>query len=222
MFYAEQSSGKLRFGDVVSGYVTAVPNQEKPIVESFVGYEVRVKLDPHLVVLTPCCSIKEKTMCVVPLIEAKRRSLFFENENYRKDMTLLNHPLLPREWRELGEQEVTSESEEEQMYVHDSLFIYLENIQLPKYKVKTKNKENKVEEFEAGYYYIDFRNISNVKCSCIAHEKEGKPKPKYDELLMQMLSSKKLELSIDTRSDLRNKLAYYFLRVPEEDRREQG
>jgi hypothetical protein len=216
MFYAEQSSGKLRFGDVVSGYVTAIPDQEKPIVESFVGYGVRVNLDPNLVVLTPCCSIKEHAMSVAPLIPARRRSLFFKNENYKKDMTLLNYPRLPKEWRELGEEEVTSESEEAQVYVHDSIFIYSDNKQLPRYNVKL----NKDVEFESGYYYIDFRYITNVKCSCIVHEAEDIPKPKYDALLLQMLSSKKLELSVETRSDLRNKLAYYFLRIPEEDRQE--
>lgn len=214
MFYAEQSSGKLRFGDVVSGYVTAVPDQQTPLIDSFIGYGIKVNLDPYLVILTPCCSIKQQRMSVAPLNQARRRSMFFKNENYKKDMTLLNHPRLPKEWRELGEEEVTAESEEEQVYVHDSIFIYSENKQLPVYNVKL----GKDEPFESGFYYIDFRHITNVRCSCIVHEEEDIPKPKYDTFLSQMQSSKKLELSVDTRSDLRNKLAYYFLRVPDEDR----
>ena len=64
MFYASQHTGALRLGDVVSGFVTAIPNQDEPITKSFVGYRVEVKLDPYLVVLTPCCSIEKKTISV--------------------------------------------------------------------------------------------------------------------------------------------------------------
>ena len=81
--------------------------------------------------------------------------------------------------------------------------------------VKLKIEGNKFEEFRSGYYYIDFRYIAKVKCACIAHEEEKKPN--YEALLVKMLSTKILELSIEARSDLRNKLAFYFLRVPEED-----
>ena len=51
MFYAARSSGKLRLGDVVSGYVTAIPRQDEPIKDSFVGYDIDVKLDP-----ASCCA----------------------------------------------------------------------------------------------------------------------------------------------------------------------
>ena len=94
-----------------------------------------LNLIQHLVVLTPCCSIKEKIISVVPLIEAKRKP-FFKNENYRRDMTLLNKPRLPKEWRDLGE-EVTSKSEEEAIYAYDNLFIFPENDLLKKYRRKT-------------------------------------------------------------------------------------
>jgi len=129
-------------------------------------------------------------------------------------MTLLNRPHLPERWRELGE-EVTIDSEVEPIYAYDNLFIYAEDQLLPKYPVKLILKKDKFEEFEAGYYFIDFRNISKVKCTCIAAEEEEKPN--YDDLLMKMLSSKILELSISARSDLRNKLAFYFSRTPAED-----
>ncbi|MCK9441194.1 MAG: hypothetical protein M0Q13_07215 [Methanothrix sp.] len=217
-FYANKSSRTLRLGDVVSGFVTAIPTQDEPITKSFVNYNVEVKLPSYLVVLTPCCSIKEKTISLAPLVEAKRKP-FFKNKNYREDMTLLNQPHLPNEWRELGE-EVSSDSDGEAIYAYDTLFIYAEDPRLPKYPVKIPIEGKKFEEFEAGYYFIDFRNISKVKCSCIAHEEEKKPN--YEDLLLKMLSSKILEISIDARADLRNKLAYYYLRVPKEDLIEQS
>ncbi|HPA98186.1 MAG TPA: hypothetical protein PLQ24_06200, partial [Methanothrix sp.] len=74
--------------------------------------------------------------------------------------------------------------------------------------------------FEGEYYFIDFTNITRVNCACIAHEKENKPN--YRDLLMKMLSSKILELSIEARSDLRNKLAYYYLRIPDLDKMDKS
>jgi hypothetical protein len=215
LFYAKQFTNGLRLGDVVSGFVTATPSQDEPITKSFVGYKVDVKLDPYLVVLTPCCSIERKTISVAPLIEAKR-STFFKNEKYKKNMILLNQPRLPREWRELGEDEITAESEDEEIYTNCSIFIYAGHPLLPKYNVKIPLGEKKFDVFEGEYYLIDFRNISKVNCACIAHEKEGKTN--YSDMLMKMTSSKILELSIEARSDLRNKLAYYYLRIPEVDK----
>jgi hypothetical protein len=129
-------------------------------------------------------------------------------------MTLLNQPHLPERWQEFGE-EVTTISEVDPIYTNDNLFIYAEDKLLPKYRVKIPSEKNTFEEFEAGYYFIDFRNISKVKCACVVAEEEENPN--YKDLLMKMLSSKILELSIDTRSDLRNKLAFYFSRRPAED-----
>jgi len=215
MFYAESSSGRLRLGDIVTGYVTAVPKQQEPITSSFVNYNIDVALPLNLVVLTPCCSIGEKTLSVVPLesiIDAKRKS-FFKNSNYRNDMTLLNQPHLPNEWRELGEN-VTFDAEDNPLYTYDHLFFYAEDAHLPKYIVRLKSDESRI-EFEARYYLIDFRNICKVKCDCIASEDERKSN--FESHLAKMLSSKILELSIDSRSDLRKKLAFYFSRVPRED-----
>ncbi|MGB5101037.1 MAG: hypothetical protein WBN94_10635 [Methanothrix sp.] len=215
MFYAETSSGRLRLGDIVTGYVTAIPKQQEPITSSFVNYNIDVALPLHLVVLTPCCSIGEKTLSVVPLesiIEAKRKT-FFKNKNYRKDMTLLNLPHLPKDWRELGEN-VSFDAGDMPLYTYDHLFFYAEDSRLPRYTVKMKSDDAKI-EFEARYYLIDFRNICKIKCDCIASEDEGKPN--FENLLTKMMSSKILELSIDARSDLRKKIAFYFSRVPKED-----
>lgn len=215
MFYSQMPSKMLRLGDIVTGYVTAIPKQQEPITNSFINYNIDVALPSYLVILTPCCSIGEKTLSIAPLqtiVEAKRKS-FFKNENYKTNMTLLNQAHLPSEWRELGEN-VSFEVNDTPLYTYDHLFFYAEDQRLNEYSVKLKSDSTKI-EFDSRYYVIDFRNISKVKCECIASEDEGKPN--FKDLLAKMLSSKILELSIDARSDLRRKLAFYFSRVPRED-----
>jgi hypothetical protein len=52
---------------------------------------------------------------------------------------------------------------------------------------------------------IDFRRMHKVECDRIANAKQAP------------LDTKILQLSVDTRAELREKLAAYFWRVPAED-----
>ena len=125
MFYADTFSNGLRLGDVVLGYVTAVPNQPEPIRNAFINYSVDVRLPSLLVVLTPCCSIKEKTIAVVPLINIldAERKIFFKNINFRKDMTLINYPHTLDEWKKLDQEVTESDQDGKEKYAYESFFI---------------------------------------------------------------------------------------------------
>jgi hypothetical protein len=216
-FYAEQWSDNLRLGDVVTGYVLADPNHAEPIKNSFVDYKVEVKLPPLLVVLTPCCSIGAKTVLLVPLERVNRKIVvLFKNLNYINNMTLLNLPHSPEEWKQLDE-DVTPDPKEKLTYAHDNLFFYdsTEDETLRKYPVRLKKNGNEFEEFESGYYVIDFRHASKINCNCIVHEKDNRSD--YREALSKARGTKILELSKKSRSELRNKLAFYYSRIPDVD-----
>jgi hypothetical protein len=59
---------------------------------------------------------------------------------------------------------------------------------------------------ETNYYMIDFRNTSKLNCERIINPKDAP------------LESKCLQLSIQARSELRDKIAYYYARIPKEDK----
>ncbi len=107
--------------------------------------DVILNLSPYLVILTPCCSIGERTISLVPLERANRRwNRLFENENYKNDMTLLNFPHSPDEWEKLDE-EVTLTGKKDSLYAYDNLFFYFptNDDALSKYQVIIeKIKEN--------------------------------------------------------------------------------
>ena len=217
MFYANADalSKGLRLGDVVSGYVTAIPNQSEPISGDFIDYSVDVKVPLLLVILTPCCSIKEKTIAVVPLItilDGERKKLF-TNPNFRKDMTLINLPHSIDDWEKLGHTVTDPDQEGREKYTLESLFIYAEDPRLPKYDVKIRG-----ETFKSSYHMIDFRNASKVRCGCVVHEEEREKIHNYDDLMRKVNSTKKLELTPITRETLRRKLAFYYRRIPKEDK----
>lgn len=215
MFYASTFSPGLRLGDIVSGYATAIPDQSEPIRANFIDYSVDIKVPSLLVVLTPCCSIKGKTIAVVPLLtilEAERKK-FFINPNFREDMTLINLPHTIEEWEYLGHKVTEDEQEGREKYTLESLFIYAEDPRLPEYDVIIRG-----ETFKSSYHVIDFRNASKVNCDCIIHEEDKNKYPNYDDLLEKVNSTKKLELDPKARETLRRKLAFYYRRIPKEDK----
>ena len=73
----------LRFGDVLKGYTLAASNIEEPNLN--VNFTVDINLPPYCVVLSPCCSIGERTISLSPLIEL--RGSFFDNPYLNEDVT---------------------------------------------------------------------------------------------------------------------------------------
>ena len=65
--------------------------------------------------------------------------------------------------------------------------------------------DRKGDNIETKYYMIDFKNIHKLNCDKI-NSPEDAP-----------LQSKCLQLSVQTRSELREKISNYYARIPKED-----
>lgn len=209
MFYEKYLGEELRFGDVVTGYLRTIPKIDSPIFSKedlSNGFKVDFEFPFFLVVMTPCCSIGENKISLTPLI--KVRFLFFDNPYFASDLTRINrkmepkHSVTPKEWEKYDEHEKQKRILEGKNYALLSLFIYDKSDIFPKYRLSYKNREI----LETNYYMIDFNNIFCVNCKKI---NSSKSYPKEIKIL---------QLSVETRAELRDKLAYFYSRIPEEDR----
>jgi hypothetical protein len=208
MFYAEKTDNYLRFGDVVRGYILPNTTIKEPILsfksESH-NYTIDIEM-PYSVVLTPCCSIGESTISLTPLI--KVRSKFLKNPYFAEDLTRINRKMEPQqahspdEWENFSLEEQQRYLEEEINYALLNLFIYEENEIFKKYTLRKR---------EITYYMINFKDIYTMKCAMIKRPEELKPED------APIIESKVLQLSIQARSELRDKIVFYYSRIPEED-----
>lgn len=203
MFYQERMDKALRFGDVLKGYILAASNIEEPNLNK--NYTIDINLPAFCVVLSPCCSIGEKTISLSPLIEL--RGSFFDNPYLAEDLTRINRKMEPQQsvspqvWENFPPEEKRKRLEVGSAHAFVELFVYEKNDLFPKYIINRRNGN-----IETNYYVIDFRNTYKLSCGKI-RTPEDSP-----------LESKCLQLSIQTRSELRDKIADYYARVPKEDK----
>jgi hypothetical protein len=85
-------------------------------------------------------------------------------------------------------------------YVFLEVFIYKEHDLFPQYTIPRKEGN-----ITTRYYMIDFRYAFRVNCDKITRKQQDP------------LGAKRLQLSISTRAELRDKISFYYSRVPEED-----
>ncbi len=85
-------------------------------------------------------------------------------------------------------------------YAFLELFVYAPHALLPEYDIRGRNVAARV-----CYYMINFRRIYRVECDQVVNPKQVP------------LAAKRLQLSVEARCELRNKMAYYFGRPAEED-----
>jgi len=207
MFYKEGNDNVLRFGDILKGYVLTTPNIVEPILTiSNTGYNIEIDLPFFSVVITPCCSIGQKTISLTPLI--KLPSAFFKNPYLSEDFTRINREMEPKQsvppdtWKILPEEEKQKRLKEGNAYACLELFVYEKNDLFPKYSIYINKQKN----IETNYYMIDFKNIYKLNCEKI-NTPEDAP-----------IDSKCLQLSNQVRNELRDKISYYYARVPKEDK----
>ena len=207
MFYEQKCDNALRFGDVIRGYVNINTTIKGPILDYKClneSYTLDIGLPQFCVVLSPCCSIGENIISLTPLIKVHKA--FFYNPHFAEDLTIINRKmnpeqtLPPKAWETLLTEEKEKRLKEGFTYASVALFIYEKNDLFEPYLFNIEG-----EEIETKYYMIDFRNIYKINCNKIISPKKSP------------LESKCLQLSIQARSELRDKIAYYFARVPEED-----
>lgn len=207
MFYEQKCDNSLRFGDVIRGYININTTIKAPILDQKClneGYTLDIGLPEFCVVLTPCCSIGNETISLTPLIKVPKS--FLSNPYFAEDLTHINRRMMPQQtippttWESFSNSEKEDRLKEGFVYAYLWLFIYKENDLFMPYTINTK--EGKI---ETKYYMIDFRNIYKINCNKIISPEKSP------------LESKCLQLSIQTRSELRDKISYYFGRPPEED-----
>jgi len=208
MFYDENPQSKLRFGDIVGGFLLTHCHGYEP---SFSGkpdkYHIEVGRPQFAAVLTPCCTIEQrygKRLILSPLLQINP-IYYFGNSYFRTDLTRINRKMTIQE--AIGPEKWATMSADEQAerlapspgkrYTLLHIFCYEKHDLLPEYQIKYMRKTA-----NTNYQVIDFRSMYRVHID-LSH--------------VQPSIIKRLQLSVDARKELRDKLAYYFGRPPEED-----
>ncbi|MEI8390043.1 MAG: hypothetical protein WCG23_09180 [bacterium] len=207
MFYNDTPDiSKLRFGDIVKGnYLTSLFYSSKCNTDIF---KLEVNIAEYNVILTPCCSIQTKedlgNIIITPLIQIKPS--FYSNPYFAENMLNINKIISPQNqvppeaWEKMPEEEKQKRLEEGSTYAFKEYFIYAPHDYYSKYYLDSRS--GKI--VDINYYMIDFRNAFNIKVEKI----------KSPENIL--LKSKVLELSIDSRKELNDKLQAFY-RIPDED-----
>jgi hypothetical protein len=205
MFYQEPPSQIFRFGDVLKGFVSATPVLNDPASSSpSLPFSVEIQRPLFSVVLSPCCSISDKIILLVPLIQIRGR--FFDNPYFAGDMTRINRvmdpeqAMAPQDWEHLPDAVKTERLLAGRAYALVDLFVYQSHGLFPKYKISKRGGN-----IETDIYMIDFRNAYRLNCEKIVAPGNSP------------VETKCLELSVPTRSELREKIASFYGRVPRED-----
>jgi len=204
MFYQKEIKKELRFGDILKGYILVSSNIEEPKLN--IDFKINVKVPDYCVVLSPCCSIGDKIISLSPLIHIF--SDFFNNPYFKEDLIRINRKMLPeqsvapRVWEGFSPEEKKRRKSLGKIYALVDLFIYKENELFPEYPIPRMHEEN----IKTKYYMIDFKNTYKLNCKKIVNPKDFP------------LESRCLQLTKDTRSELRFKIANYYSRVPKEDK----
>lgn len=203
MFYQEIMDAAFRFGDVLRGYTLVSSDIQVPNLSE--NYKIDVNLPDFCVILSPCCSIGEKIISLSPLI--KLRNSFFDNPYLVEDLTRINREMKPEEsvppyvWNSFPPEERQKRLEVGKGYAFLEFFVYNKNELFPTYIINRRQQN-----IETNYHMIDFRNTYKINCEKIISPKDAP------------LDSKCLQLSTQARTELRNKIAFYYARIPEEDK----
>lgn len=203
-FYTGRPCNSLRLGDIVKGFVLGAARITKPDT-SLSDYQVSIRNPTYCVVLTPCCSVGAKTLALAPLNEILPSWL--DNAYFAEDFTNINREMDPEQsvpaqiWRTMPEAEQKRRLQRGKAFALGEYFVYAPHDLLGDYSLRLKGGSSKEISFRA----VDFRMIYRVECDSVVNIKQVP------------LEAKVLELTIETRSQLRIKLAKYFARIPDED-----
>lgn len=203
MFYENTFSDTLRFGDVLKNVFIYPFSYDS--VDNLNKIDVNIKKVKFCVVLTPCCSMNKTKILVSPLTKLSKK--FTQNEYFRDDFTNVNREMEPKKsvsknaWEHMGENDRAKLIGRGFSYAFLNLFVYAENdfFKEEEYNDKTLG------EVKSRCLMIDFGNIFQVNCDEITNSSQ------YPKDL------KILELSADTRKELREKLSDFYSRPTTED-----
>lgn len=202
MFYQEEMDKAFRFGDILKGFVLSSSEIYEPILKAnyYGSYKVNITIPEYCAILTPCCSIGDKVILLTPLVKINKK--FFENPYFAENLTRINLRMDPEQsvspviWEKFADEEKEKRLAVGKRYAVLEYFIYERNQLFSEYSLG---------DIITGYYMIDFRNMFKINCDRIPNQKQVP------------LEAKCLQLSIDSRRELREKLGYYFFRPAAED-----
>ncbi|MHA1195340.1 MAG: hypothetical protein ACTSRH_02450 [Promethearchaeota archaeon] len=211
MFYKDDfTPNALRLGDVIEGYVNFLPIIDSPWIEPInkeFNFRIEFIFSKFYVIMTPCCNIEHQLISLSPL--RKIPNNLFKNPYLVEDFTRINREMDPQYtvppdvWTErFSQEERQRRLSQGKGYVFNYYFVYKENDIFSEYEVNIKGKKIKTR-----YYLVDFRYNYPLKCEKITRQK-------IDDIILR---SKCLELTVFTREELRNKLAFYYGRPAPED-----
>ena len=203
MFYEPNMDNALRFGDAIEGLVSVVPIF-KDLSSNF-EYNLDISLPSYSVIMTPCCSIEDKEVAIAPLVPIK--DAYIQNPYFTEDFTRLNNKIEPRSflsdtvWAKLPPEEQARRISVGPAYFSSELFFYEGHPLLPSYTLKYRGGLTHT----TTCYMVNFKSIYKIKCDKIIRSTQNQ------------FETKRLQLSIQTRDLLRDRLNFFFGRVPDED-----
>lgn len=204
-YYSKNPESTLRLGDVIQGFVSSVAAIKDPCFnQKHTDYKIEVSQPEYCVVVSPCCSIGEGVVSLAVLQQLRKS--FSANPYFLEDWTRLNRPgnvkdhIPPEKFNELGDVKKQELLERGKEFPFSDLFVFPGNDLLREYILDSRR------EIRTKAYMIDFKKIFTVKCDAIKSPEES------------ILGTKILQLSVFGRTELRDKIAHYFARIPEEDK----
>lgn len=204
-FYLDTPTDDLRLGDVVTGFPVATPAaHDKEADQRTATWSIRAVRQQHLIVMTPCCSIEDKSLLLAPLSQI--RGAFLKNPWWQEDLIRLNRKMPfdksipPEHLKRLTDTEKAERSAAGDQYAIGECFVFAPHAMFGTYTLNMKPPSGAI-----GHYMVDFKSIFRVDCDFVNRPAKAPP------------GTKLLELSIRSRTDLREKLAHFFSRPAKED-----
>jgi hypothetical protein len=195
MFYSGRMDTSLLLGDVIKGYILTPTTFFKPNMEvTHLKNSGLSELPVFSVVLTLQHQAEGNLLCLAPLVPPDSSFCASMSSYFGSAFTEINHVTDPETSFPSKSDDVIQRQREAvspMTHAFSKYFIYEQHDLLPKYSLgKT----------QAGWYKIDFSNITAVKC---------KP-DEYAKQESELLQSKCLQLSDSMREELNRKLLLYF------------
>ena len=208
MFYSGSFSEFYRLGDIVSGYTEIIPKYSSNKSNSGLSLSISIAPNDLFIILTPCCSIEKRVVNIAPL--KCLDSNFLSSDRLIEDFLLINQPISKRV--ALGELIFSKLSDEDKLayenapitYEYIDKFIYDDHFLLKKYELTKKRGKDDTITTHTGKYMVSFKDTMKIeselfdrdKCNCV----------------------KVAELAAISRDRLREKISFFYSRIPEEDR----
>lgn len=198
-FYLPEPSKELRFGDVVTGFQYAAIHMDSPNKGAKrLDVKIHVTSPECFAIMTPCCSIEEKSVALAPFVDLRwqiSQVPYLKDNPLRINSEMEAHlPFSPEQLEKMPEAKRNELYARPPAYIYLDCFVYAPTDIFATYTVKRGGQEWK----DIRHRMVDFKSIFRVECTQIVRNQ-----PVSDGI-------KIAELSEESRTQLRQKLTYYF------------